>query len=204
MERTLKFMDLVTLTGMITAIGGIFLCLFLLFHPFKAGATVPEATTGGVVDLEISMRWIQPILGRGIVEDALIKQQYGDEIRHAIKIPDRGALAAYLLNGGDPQRQALVYAAAMGADHAARVQWVMGRLIVELTRHSVRAGMGAADPQAEAENRRILTIAQEARKKLDDGFKTEWQTKLGRGIVSQTLNQVRTVEQSRDRVGLIF
>lgn len=197
-------MDLVTVTGMITAIGGIFLCLFLLFHPFKAGATVPEVATDGVVDLELSMRWIQPILGRGIVEDALIKQQYGDEIRHAIMVQDRGALAAYLLNGGDPQRQALVYAGAMGADHAARVQWVMGRLIVELTRHSVRAGMGTAGPQAEAENRRILTIAQETRKKLDDGFKTERQAKLGRGIVSQTLNQVRTAKQSRDRVGLIF
>lgn len=204
MERTLKSIDLVTLTGMIAAIGGIFLCLFLLFRPFTAGATVPDVATEGAMDLQVSMRWIQPILGRAIVEDALIKQQYGDEIGDAAKVTSQAAPAVQLLNGRNPQAQASVYAAAVGADHAALVQWVKGRLIVELTRHSLRGGMSMGDRLAEAENHRILTIAQEAGKKLDEGFRTEWQAKLGRGIVSQTLNHVHTTEQSRERVGLIF
>jgi two-component sensor histidine kinase len=92
----------------------------------------------------------------------------------------------------------------MEADHAARVQWVMGRLIVELTRHSVRAGTVTSDRSPEEENHRIMIIVQETGKKMNDGFRTERQTRLGQGIVSQTLSQVRTAEHSRERVGLSF
>lgn len=204
MDRTLRFIDPVTPAGILAASGGILLCLFLLLHPFKAGATVPDRTMVGSVDLQVSMRWIQPILGQAIVEDALIKQHYGGENGDAIKVRDRSALAAQLLNGGNSPARALVYAGAMEADHAARVQWVMGRLIVELTRHSVRAGMVTSDRLAEEENHRIMTIAQETEKKMNDGFRTEWQARLGQGIVSQTLSQVRTAKHSRERVGLTF
>jgi hypothetical protein len=92
----------------------------------------------------------------------------------------------------------------MVVDHATRVQWVMGRLIAELTRHRVRAGTLTADRLAEEENQRIITIAQQAGKKLDDIFITELQDRLGQVVVSETLNQVRTAEQSRERVGPIF
>jgi hypothetical protein len=197
-------MDLVALRGTVTPIGGIFVCLFLLFLPVTIGATVPEARANGSVDLEVSMRWIQPILGRAIVEDALIKQRYGSEIGEAIKVPNQATAAVYRLHGMNPYAQASAYAGAMVVDHATRVQWVMGRLIAELTRHRVRAGTLTADRLAEEENQRIITIAQQAGKKLDDIFITELQDRLGQVVVSETLNQVRTAEQSRERVGLIF
>jgi hypothetical protein len=92
----------------------------------------------------------------------------------------------------------------MEVDHAARVQWLMGRVIVELTRHRVRAGMLTADRLADEENQRIVNIAQQAGKKLDDVFRTERQARLGQAIVTETLNQARTAEQSPERVGLIF
>jgi hypothetical protein len=204
MDRTIKHTNPVALIGMFTTIGGILLCLSLLFLPVTIGATVPEARANGSVDLEVSMRWIQPILGQAIVEDTLIKQRYGSEIGEAIKVPNQATAAAYRLHGMNPYAQASAYAGAMVVDHATRVQWVMGRLIAELTRHRVRAGTLTADRLAEEENQRIITIAQQAGKKLDDIFITELQDRLGQVVVSETLNQVRTAEQSRERVGLIF
>jgi hypothetical protein len=197
-------MNLIALVGMVTTLGGILLCLLLLFHPVTFGATVPDAEASGSVDLQVSMRWIQPILGQAIVEDTLIKQQYGSEISDAIEARNHMTTAAQRLNGATPHAQASVYTRAMEIDHAARVQWVMGRVIVELTRHRVRAGMLTADRLADEENQRIVTIAQQAGKKLDDVFRTERQARLGQAIVTETLNQARTAEHSPERVGLIF
>jgi hypothetical protein len=204
MDRTLRIMDLVALIGIVSTIGGIVLCLFLLFLPVTIGATVPDTAAGGSVDLQVSMRWIQPILGRAIVEDTLIKQQNGGLIGDAIKVSNQASTAAQRLNGGNQHAEASVYTRAMEVDHAARVQWVMGRVIVELTRHRVRTGMLTADRLADEENQRIVNIAQQARKKLDDVFRTERQARLGQAIVTETLNQARTAEQSPERVGLIF
>ena len=172
MERTIRIMDLITMTGILAAIGGIFLCLFLLFRPFNAGATVPDVVTAGSVGLEISLQWVQPIIGRAIVEDSLIKQRNGTAICEAIMVPDRTDPATCMLNSASPMAQTPVYGEAKETDHAARTQWVMGRLIVELTRHSMHVGTGIGNPFAERENRRIMTIAKEAGKKLDDDVKT--------------------------------
>jgi len=204
MKQTLKLMNLGTLIAMGTTIGGILLCVYLLFLPDMIGATVPDPSANGVVDLDVSLRWVQPILGQAIVEDTLIKQRYGSEIGEAIKVPNEGMATAYRLHGMNPYAQASAYAGAMAVDHATRMQWVMGRLIADLTRHRVRAGILTADRLAVEENQRIITIAQQAGKKLDDVFLTELQVRLGQAIVSDTVNQVRTAEHNPERVGLIF
>jgi hypothetical protein len=46
-------------------------------------------------------------------------------------------------------------------DHAARGQWIMGRVIVELTRHRL-----PADRLTDEENQRIILIAQQAVQKF--------------------------------------
>jgi len=204
MKQTLKLMNLGTLIAMGTTIGGILLCVYLLFLPDMIGATVPDPSANGVVDLDVSLRWVQPILGQAIVEDTLIKQRYGSEIGEAIKVPNEGTATAYRLHGMNPYAQASAYAGAMAVDHATRMQWVMGRLIADLTRHRVRAGILTEDRLAVEENQRIITIAQQAGKKLDDVFLTELQVRLGQAIVSDTVNQVRTAEHNPERVGLIF
>jgi hypothetical protein len=204
MDRTLRPMYLIALIGMVVTVSGIFLCLFFLFVPVTFGSTLSDTVASGSVDLQVSMRWIQPILGRAIVEDTLIKQQYWTEIGGAIKVPNQATMAAHRLNSENPYAQASAYAGAMVVDHAARVQWVMGRLIVELTRHRVRAGLLTADGLEDEDNQRIITLTQQAGKKLDDVFRTESQARLGQVIVSETLNQVRTAEHSPERIGLIF
>jgi hypothetical protein len=204
MDRTLKPMNLITLIGMAITVSGIFLCLFVLFVPVTFGATLPNAVASGPVDPQVSLRWIQPLLGQAIVEETLMKQQHESKFSEAIKVSDQMTMAVYRLYGGNPRAQASANTAAMKVDHAARVQWVMGRLIVELTRQRVRASMSTADQLADKDTERSLTIAEEAVKKLDDVFRPEWQPRLGRAIVTETLNQARAPKHSPERVGLIF
>jgi hypothetical protein len=133
MNRISPKTDVFTVIGMMATIAGILACLFFLFTPATFGAVDPATLTDGSPDLQIAMRWIQPILGQAIVEDALIRYR-SNEVR----------LAA-VVDG--PAKPASV-----------SVQWVMGRIIVELNRSRVSGGM--------SDDQRITTIARHATEAL--------------------------------------
>ena len=75
MNRTSQTSDFFTLIGMMATIAGILICLFVLFTPVTFGAMGALDVSDHSPDLQISMRWIQPILGQAIMEDALIRQR---------------------------------------------------------------------------------------------------------------------------------
>lgn len=122
MNRTSPTTDVVTLIGMMATIAGILVCLFFLFTPATFGAVETDTRTDGSPDLQIAMRWIQPILGQAIVEDALIRYR---------SVVDGTRTPA-----------------------SVSVQWVMGRIIVDLNRSRVVGGV--------ADDQRITTIARHA------------------------------------------
>jgi hypothetical protein len=72
MNPTAPTTDLLTKLGVMASIAGILLCLLFLFTPLTFGAMGTNAMIEHSPDLQISMRWIQPILGRAIVEDAVM------------------------------------------------------------------------------------------------------------------------------------
>jgi hypothetical protein len=113
---------------MMATIAGILVCLFFLFTPATFGAVEADTRTERTPDLQIAMRWIQPIVGQAIVEDALI--------RYRSNVVGMAPLA-------DATKPASV-----------SVQWIMGRIIVELNRSRVVGGL--------ADDQRITTIARYA------------------------------------------
>ena len=127
MNRTSPPTDVVTLIGMVATIAGILVCLFFLFTPVTFGAVETDTRTDGSPDLQIAMRWIQPILGQAIVEDALIRY--------------RSNVIAPVVDGSRTSA-------------SVSVQWVMGRIIVDLNRSRVVGGV--------ADDQRITTIARHA------------------------------------------
>src|SRR6476469_3533994 len=110
MNRTSPTTDLFTLIGMMATIAGILLCLFFLFTPVTFGAVETSAMIERSSDHNLTMRWIQPILGQAIVEDALIRQR---------------SIAA---GGTTPLLEGV------SKLDPSSVQWVLGRIIVELNR----------------------------------------------------------------------
>ena len=129
MKRTSPATDFVTLIGMMATIAGILVCLFFLFTPVTFGAVEADTRTDGSPDLQIAMRWIQPILGQAIVEDALIR--YRSNLVRIAPVVDWQRTPATV-----------------------SVQWVMGRIIVDLNRSRVVGGV--------ADDQRITTIARHA------------------------------------------
>ena len=136
MNRTSHTSDVFTLIGMMATIAGILVCLFFLFTPVTFGAMEALDVSDHSPDLQISMRWIQPILGQAIVEDALIRQRL------------RERTTAASLNDGSAR-----------SDHDS-IQWVVGRVIVELSRSQMVGGLSAGTHQRH--DQRIVTIARHA------------------------------------------
>jgi len=183
-----------TLLGTTVTVIGIGLCLSFPFAPAAFGKGPSDEVVNGSVDIQLSMRWIQPILGQAIMEDALIRQQYGTKMGDAIR-RDGWKL---------PAQAFAAQAEEIEVDHLARVQWVMGRLIVNLTSHQVQAGLSAADRLANEGNHRIIAIAQQAGMKWDDAFKMRWQANIGQAIVTNALTEAPPTEQTSERIGLTF
>ena len=204
MERISKFFDLTTSVALLATVVGIVLCLFFLFAPTTFGKNLPETVVNGPVDIQVSLRWIQPILGQAIVEDTLIKQQYGNHIDGLVPTPKRMTLAGHLTEKKVLETAIASHIENLEADHSARVQWILGRLIVTFTSQGIRTGMVTADKSADEPNRRIIALAQETGAKLDDAFKAERQARIGTTIVSETLPRARRTDNSLERVGLIF
>ena len=118
------------------------MCLFFLLTPVTFGETLSDTVINTSPDFQLSMRWIQPIVGQAIVEDTLIKQQVKVDGADVVKI-----------------------------DRAALVQWVIGRLIVDLTIHRMESGMpGQLGNEL---SQRIMTIAQRAEQQFNEVLRVE-------------------------------
>ena len=130
--------NVLTFIGMMASVAGILLCLFLLFTPVTFGAMELIPLSDRSADLHMSMRWIQPILGQAIVEDALIR----------------------LRSHGSASTAPVMEA----ASKAGSVQWLLGRLIVELSRSRMVGGQ--ADGQ-------IVIIARHAAEQYEEGLVEE-------------------------------
>ncbi len=159
MDRTFKSSDLFTVVGVMMTLVGIFVCLFFLFTPVTFGETLSDVVVNTSPDFQLSMRWIQPIVGQAIVEDTLIKQQ-------VIQPPtiDR--------------------ADSVKIDRAALVQWVVGRLIVDLTIHRMESGM--PDQLGNELNQRIITIAQRAERQFNEILRVELEQEVRAEPVKRT------------------
>jgi hypothetical protein len=204
MDRIFKFIDPVTSVALIATVVGIVLCLFFLFTPTTFGKDLPEIAVSRSVDSQVSMRWIQPILGQAIVEDTMIKQQHGNHIGDLVTTPKRTTLVGHLTQEDYLRTAAATQIESLEADHTTRVQWILGRLLVTFTSQAVRTGMVTADKSGYEYNRQIIALAQEAEIKLDDAFKAQQQARIRTTRAAETLVQPRGTDNSLDRVGLIF
>jgi hypothetical protein len=117
-------------------------------------------------DIPISMRWVQPIVGQAIVEDTLLAQRYGRRFTSA-------TLSTNLRSWG-----------AHRADLSARLssQWVMGRVIVALTRQELRDDTPAEVQFQEKVNRRIIAVARAVGANLDHNATPGPRVVLGKSV----------------------
>ena len=145
----------------------------------------PAAMLDQSSDPANGMVWLQPALGQAIVERTRLQRQSDRITAQATLEWDQALRAHYSLQSmpGGPFGFIMDRAATMPDDHAARVQAVMGRSIVNGTRRGVHSGVLSADYYLSDYNREMIGAAERLGGRMHDAFAATWQPLLGRWIV---------------------
>ncbi|HXF94346.1 MAG TPA: hypothetical protein VNK46_16465 [Nitrospiraceae bacterium] len=166
MDRRLRFIASavwVVFTSAVIVIAG-----ESLWEPPSVGASLAVRGASDSSDFQIALRWVQPIVGQAIVEDALLRQRH----------PGLFTGAAGSANRISPD----VHRTDSSKTLPRTSQWVMGRVIVSLTRQELRDNTPAEGPFQEKVNQRIIIVARAVGAKLDRSVNVDSWAVLDRSV----------------------
>lgn len=212
MKRTLEPVDVMVGIGLCATIAAGYL-LFMSTNGTLGAATLESisqlsmGSTGGASHLMDGMFWVQPALGQAIVEDYLLSRDASSRTATAVEALNRATMTDHYLKTSPLGYldQIKASAAAGESDHGARVQFVMGRAIVNFTARGIRTGVLSPAPDLGKDygeyNRRMIGIVEAAGKKMDEVFQNHHQTALGHAIMMATRDHLEFLVQSQQRMG---
>ena len=131
MKRSFEPIDLAIAVGVFATILGGYLMFMASSATVQRMSTEPASIerTATVAD---AMEWVQPALGQAILDDVILERNMARTMTREVRQLNRVSLADQGLNSipyGFVDR-VRGYATAVERDHEARIQWVMGRAIV--------------------------------------------------------------------------
>ena len=205
MTRRIEPIDLMVAVGAFaTIIGGYFLFM-------AANGTLeseqPQMATVEPINAEIgpmaAMQWVQPALGQALVDNDLVDRAIREGIEAAAKELNHATLMAQSLEGSTTMSFNDLSAAMMtrDADHAARVQYVLGRSIVVFTGRGIRSGVLSPILIDEPYNQRMIALTENRGARLESAYAETGQPVFGRAIVAATQEAVKSDERIQDRLG---
>lgn len=150
--------------------------------------------------LDLGMAWLQPALGRTIVEQAIFEREAHRLMAQSAAEWNRATLALQSLPD-DPFETVRRQAVTGPADHMARVQGIMGRAIVNATQRGIRSGALSADLHLSDYNTRMIRAIEARGQALDREFAATWQATLGRSIVEAIQNYRIQAAAIQERLG---
>jgi hypothetical protein len=147
--------------------------------------------------------WLQPALGTAIVERALL-QQHTDQVTSSATAEWNQAFMAHRslqsVPGG-PFGFVMDRAVTVPKEHAARVQAVTGRGIVNFTQRGIRSGVLSADLYLSDYNQAMIAAAEARARRMHEEFGATWQSVLGRWIVEVSREDMRRRAQVQEQLG---
>jgi hypothetical protein len=162
----------------------------------------PGAFDEGMPSTEAA--WLQPALGKAIVERAVL-QQRTDQITASATAEWNQALMAHrnlqAMRGG-PFAFVMDRAVMVPQEHAARVQAVTGRTIVNFTQRGIRSGVLSADFYLSDYNQSMIAAAEARARRMHEEFSSTWQSVLGRWIVELSRDHMRRMAEVQEQLGL--
>jgi hypothetical protein len=193
--------DIIVGVGLCATVFGAMLIFFAAAGTFVVGGQETMATDRLLATTESD--WLQPALGRAIVERAQL-QQRTDHITASAMSEWSRAMQAYrgLLPTMDRPLSAVMHrAVAVPEAHDARVQAVMGRSIVNFTQRGIRSGVLSADLYLSDYNQGMIGATELRGQRMDDEFAASWQTLLGTWIVNASRDHLRRVGGVQEQLG---
>lgn len=202
MQRRYEFMDLIVAVGLcatIVASGLLFMVANGTWQIRIAGPGSTGQPTGNLTGMD----WVQPVLGQAIVDHTLLERKHAKAATAAITL-----LAGLTLERSRWQNSPYGYldsittsASWAEAEHAARVQAVMGRSIVNLTQRGVRSGVWSSVERAAYDNSHMIGVTETMGQKMDAAFLASWQPNLGREIVAAVQESEKRSTLRQERLG---
>ncbi len=200
MPYRINTLDIIVGVGMTAIVFGAMLLLVATAGTFQPGA--PAAAEGFPED-STGMIWLQPALGQAVVEQALLEQQAKQSLAASVSEWNRATLASYDFQSrpGGPFGFVMMTAAVGPAEHAARVQGVMGRSIVNFTRRGIRSEVLSANQLLSSFNDDMIRRTQAMGLRMEQSFEAMWQPTLGRAIVESFQQYVAQAGAIQERMG---
>ncbi len=185
MSRRYTTIDVIVGVGMCAIVFGALLFFVAATGTFLVTPVVYaplEQPTG----IQAGMTMLQPALGQAIVERATLERRSTLGMAEAITEWNRATMAEHNLQSmpGGPFGSILHDAATVPDRHAARVQTVMGREIVNFTKRGVRSELLSADQYLSLYNDRMIQTTEARGQRLDQEFASTWQATLGHRIIA--------------------
>lgn len=205
MKRQLEPIDLMVAVGLFaTVLGG--LGLFAVTSG-KVAAGLPgpvgmEQSAGSVGQVD-PMQWVQPALGDAIVNASRLEREAYQEMVAAATDLQRARLIDIQLQSAplDSIERIGAYARLVEADHTARLQFIMGRRIVDATARGMRAGVYQLPVLGDRHNRRMIRAAELYAIRLDGRYRSAHEPLLGTEIVAATQARQQMEGRVQQRLG---
>lgn len=202
MSYRFNSIDVIVAVGMCAIVFGALLFFVAANGTFQAVIPQPLSTEQPI-GLELGMTWLQPALGHAIVDQALFERRTNQLIAQSASEWNRAALAHQEFQSlpGGSLGAIMRQTATVPADHMARVQYVMGRAIVNFTARGIRSGVLSADQYLSDYNTNMIHVTEASGQRLDREFVSTWQATLGREIVDATQNYRWQASAIQERLG---
>ena len=185
MSHRYTTIDVIVGVGLCAIVFGALLFFVAVSGTFQA-APVAYAPLDRPTGLAAGMAMLQPALGQAIVERAILERHTNLGMAEAITEWNKATMAEHNLQSipGGPFGSIRHDATTVPSRHAARVQTVMGREIVNFTKRGVRSGVLSADQYVSQYNNRMIRTAKTRGELLDREFTSTWQATLGHRIIA--------------------
>jgi hypothetical protein len=201
MQRRFEFMDLIVAVGLCATIVASGLLLM-------AANGMQIRSLGGVAigqppDNLRGMDLLQPVLGQAIVDHVLLERSHAKDAAAAITQLDGLTFERDQWQHSPYGYLDSVTAGASWAEseHAARVQTVMGRSIVNFTRRGVSNGLWSSVERAAHDNPHMIRVTEAIGRNMDSAFLVNWQPNIGRGIVVATQESEKRSRLRQEALG---
>ena len=203
MGRKYDLIDVMAAIGLVATLFGGYL-LVTAADGFWQAPLAPTTNTA-IADSGPStgMQYLQPVLGQAIVENLLLDREAGSalsasamELNHAVG--EWQLMTTTLLS---PLVLAELQAFGQETDHRARMQFVMGKAVVNQTRRGILSGILTVDQSAGEFNRNLIRTAELNGQRIHDQFEATRQATLGRSIVDAIQEEDGMTAAVQERIG---
>lgn len=203
MGRKYDLVDVVVAIGLVATLFGGYLLVTAADGFWQAPIAPAVNMTIVTHDPSTGMQYLQPVLGQAILQDILLDREAGTALSSSAMELNRAVSESQLLSTTllSPLVLAELRAFGQEADHRARMQYVMGKSVVNQTRRGLASGALSAGRYADEFNAALIERAELIGQRMHDQFESTRQATLGRSIIEAIQEEDRMASAVQERIG---